>query len=412
MLITLWNYLRGYVMIEVTGFSVERFVNLAVHRGVYIWDLQYTHDKVTMKVSIKAFKLLRGCAQKTKCTIKIAQKSGWPFLMFRYRKRKALLAGFLFFVASLYVLSMFVWMVDVQGVDRLDMQDILQAVQEDGLQTGTFIRRINTRDLEQTLRNRFPDIAWVSVHIRGTKATITLTETIPPQLIVDRNTPCDIVARTDGLIVSIATSAGTPMVRPRDVVRAGDILVSGEIIVKYEDLGIIITEYTHANAQVLAQLYYEMIFEVPYLNTIRQQTGQVKKRYALSILGRTFTLPNILLAPIGFENFNKITDHRQARLGENYPLPLLLTITIYEEFIPVEQLRTPDEAKALAETMLTRKVLQEIDVNADIMNKVMNITETPEGLLVHAVVTTIEDIGETRLLQRMDADTWNLRSES
>ena len=39
MFLALWNYLRGYVIIYVTGFSVERFINLAVNRGIFIWDI-------------------------------------------------------------------------------------------------------------------------------------------------------------------------------------------------------------------------------------------------------------------------------------------------------------------------------------------------------------------------------------
>ena len=54
MFLTIWNYLRGYVVIEVSGFSVERFINLAAHKGVYIWDVNRVGGKTLMKVSTKA----------------------------------------------------------------------------------------------------------------------------------------------------------------------------------------------------------------------------------------------------------------------------------------------------------------------------------------------------------------------
>ena len=75
MVLNVWNSLRGYVVIEVSGFSVERFINLATHRGVYIWDVCFEDGAAQMKVSAKAFRLLRYCAKKTKCKIKIKSKN-------------------------------------------------------------------------------------------------------------------------------------------------------------------------------------------------------------------------------------------------------------------------------------------------------------------------------------------------
>lgn len=41
MFLALWNYICGYVIIYVTGFSVERMLNMAINKGVFIWDIQY-----------------------------------------------------------------------------------------------------------------------------------------------------------------------------------------------------------------------------------------------------------------------------------------------------------------------------------------------------------------------------------
>jgi len=79
MFLSVWNYLRGYVTIEVSGFSVERFMNLASHKGIYLWDIKKYKSKIQMKVSIKGFKLLKSCAKKTKCKIVIVEKKGCPF---------------------------------------------------------------------------------------------------------------------------------------------------------------------------------------------------------------------------------------------------------------------------------------------------------------------------------------------
>ena len=53
MFLALWNYLRGYVIIYVTGFSVERFINLAVNRGIFIWDIIPERNRVIMNAVLK-----------------------------------------------------------------------------------------------------------------------------------------------------------------------------------------------------------------------------------------------------------------------------------------------------------------------------------------------------------------------
>ena len=49
MFLALWNYIRGYVIIYVTGFSVERFINMAVNKGIFIWDVIQEKNMVIMK---------------------------------------------------------------------------------------------------------------------------------------------------------------------------------------------------------------------------------------------------------------------------------------------------------------------------------------------------------------------------
>ncbi len=408
MILSLWNYLRGYVIIEVTGFSVERFVNLAVRKGVYIWDFQYAEsaaskrgqlDKAaldvsspvaTMKVSVKGFKLLKGCAKKAGCKVRIRSKIGAPFYAFRYRKRKILLLGGLFFICVLYFLSSFVWLIDLSGVKRIEKDAILAFCSNEGLKLGALKSSVNTNDIENKLLAAFSDISWINIYIKGTRASITLTEIIPKQQPIDKTTPCNIVAKKDGLITKIATSAGTPLVKQKDVVRAGDVLVSSELIIKNDETGTL-KAYTHAEAQIWAKLYYNINFTLPYTYSVKSYTGNKKKLYSFQILGKNIGLFN---TGISYESYDKIISRNQLRLNENYPLPIIIITTEYREFRPVEKRYTIAEAKELADRMVTGRIIREFDFDTDIMDKAIEYTEAPEELIVNAVITTIERIDE------------------
>ena len=56
-LIRLWHYLKGYVIIIVTGTCVERFINICTRRQIPLWDVErITPGSVSMKMSINGFK--------------------------------------------------------------------------------------------------------------------------------------------------------------------------------------------------------------------------------------------------------------------------------------------------------------------------------------------------------------------
>ena len=394
MLMALWHYLRGYVMIEVSGTGAERFINLAARRGVYFWSVERVGATVTMHISVKAFRLLKACARKSGCRVKIARRFGWPFVVYRYRKRRVLAGGLLFFVLALYGLSLFVWQVDITGTERLRPSEVTAFLDEQGLASGTFKGRVDTRVLERALMSRFGDIAWVNIRMRGTRATVEIAETLPPQLMIDRSTPCHVVAAKDGLILSVAASAGRPLVRENDVVRRGDILVSGELL--YQDNhGVNAQTLVHAKAEVLARLYYEMNFEVPFDYIENRVTGEIKRTYAVMAFDRVFHLPG---RRVPFENFEQHLSRRQLRLGQDFPLPVMLLTTTYREFVPEPRTRTPAQARELAERLTTGRIIREFDFLADIIDKQINVVEMSHGILVQSLVTTIEDIGQQVLI--------------
>lgn len=389
MLLNLWNYIRGYVIIEITGFSVERFINMAVHRGVYIWDLKHYNNRVIMKVSIKGFKLLKSYAKKTKCKLKITHKVGAPFFFFRYRKRKILVSGVAFFILIIYFLSSFIWLIEFEGYDRIDYNELLDFAAENGLKVGAFKHSIDKRELEQLIIFNFKEISFINIEIKGTRALIKLTEIIPETEIVDRTTPSNIIAMKDGLIESIYTSAGTPIVQAGDIVSQGDILVTGELELRNDETGVI-KHYVRSIADIKARLYYTINFHVPDTRVENHYTGNKRRSIRLNIMGR-----NINFIPFfnKYRYYNKNTSSRQLYLGRNYPLPIIILTDTYKEYIPITIELSQKEIEELAYKIIIQKILQEFDFDVDIIDKVIEYEEVEGGLSVEALIITLENIG-------------------
>ncbi len=404
MLLWLWNNMRGYVRILVTGFAVERFINMAAHRGIYIWDTEKTDEGTYMNVSVKAVKQLRDVAHKTRCRIKIKRKEGYPFLAHRYRKRKILVGGIVFFIVFMFVLSSFIWKVDVVGNKRIYPNDIIDFCEQNGLKPGVSKSDVDEKKLALAMMTHYEDLAWVNVYIKGTRATITVSETLEKKQMMDKSAPCNVVAQYDGLITNIVTAAGRPLVKQNDVVKKGDVLVSGEIVVKEDETGVM-KDYVHANSMVWARMYEEINFDVPFEYERKAYTGETKTTFGFIIGDKRFEIPFLSIPLMGkeFESYDRSTSRNQLHFGEDYPLPVIFLTHTYKEFVNVAHKRTIEQAKELADYIVNGRILNEFDFAADVIGKDFRFGETLEGLRTTVTVTIHRRIDNQQPLEIQSA---------
>ena len=395
MIVDTWTYLRGYVTVEITGFTLERFLNMAAHRGIYIWNVSPSPRGMHLQCSVAGFRKLAPVAKKTRTRLTVVGRSGLPFLAYRYRRRKILAGGTLFFVLCLYALSAFVWRVDVEGNQYVATYDILAFSRQAGHAPGAFKRNLDNQELARQLQAYFPALNWVDVHTRGTRTVIRVAEVLPAVARVPRDTPANIVAAQDGLVVDIVTSAGVPQVRQHDVVRQGDVLVSGAVPLYDEQTGQVASvAYVHAYAEVWVKNYHPVRFQVPFSYTERQFTGRkVRHRTVQSLVGgpRNFRLPRW---NVPFTSYEKTMSYTQPGANGNFPLPLVVITETYHEFIPQPRQRSVEEAQDVAGRVITERIIREFDIHTNIIDKQVTFEEGPETLQVTALITVHQRIDQ------------------
>lgn len=395
MFLALWHYLRGYVIIRVSGFSVERFVNLAALRGIYIWDIKPNKNAVVMRVSPQGFKGLKECARKTKCHYKIMDRRGLPFLIDRCKHRKVYTAGVFFFVAVLYVLSSFIWTVTVTGNDRIPTQDIITFCSEQGLAAGKLKMTTDTKKVTDRLILKFEDISWVAISTKGTKVTITIVETIPKTEIVDRETPCSIIADKACIIESISVSAGTPLVKAKDVVEKGDVLVSGTLTIKDMDTEIG-RKYVRSVADIKGRCVYTIENSMPltYINKVKTGNITTDNSIVLGDYVLDFVAPRVK-----FQLYDKKEKEiKEFKIGD-YVLPLKILCTEYEEYTEDEKNRTEEEAKAEINGLLL-KTKQDMELGgAQIIGEETEFLLNNNILTSTTTLTVIENIGKEKSIE-------------
>lgn len=392
LLISLWNYLRGYVMIEVSGFSIERFLNLAMHRGIYIWDINRFGNKAIMKVGVSGYKLLKPCAKKTGCQIKIKDKKGFPFITYRYRKRKMIPIGILLFVILIYIMSSFIWLVEVKGNERVSAQDIIEKLSQNGYKVGALKYKMDLRYAEQVIMKNFPDILWTGISFEGTKLIIELTETVEKPQELDYTKPCNIVAKADAHIVQIVTRKGTPKVKPGDTVRKGDVLVSSEVVIGEEGD----KNYVHASADIIAKTYYSVQAKIKMQKINKKYTGIFNKGYEFIFFGNTFKIYN---PKIVFDKYDNIVKSKQFKITSKFPLPFYWVEKKYIEYKPETIIISDEDAQDKLTIALYNLLKQNMHEDGEVINQDI-VFEKKENFMIGKLQAVVkEELGSEAPLQ-------------
>jgi similar to stage IV sporulation protein len=350
----LLKFLKGYVVIRLTGYSPERFLNLCSHHQITLWGLQSVGDSYEMCLSIRSFKKLRPLLRKTRTRMVILEKHGLPFLLHRYRNRKLFAAGAIAAGVLLYVLSLFIWNIHVDGNTGLSDQAILSYLEEEQIVHGMKKSEVHGEEIEALLREHFPDITWVSAEVKGTRLLLHIRENEnAEEIALDEEEPADLIATKSGTVVNLIVRSGTPAVLNGAQVEEGDLLVASRVEVLNDDGEVADVSYVHADADLMIRYEetYDASFPMNYekkVYTGRSRTSYYlvfgKKRLKWALPGRKFSES---------AQADRITSEIQAKLTENFYLPLSFGKNTEQEYEPEEAVYTKKEAAAKAKEELS-----------------------------------------------------------
>ena len=109
------NNLAGYLRIRVEGYSPERFLNLCCYHGIFLWNLRPAKGAYEMNIRVRDFRRLRPMVRKSRAKVRITQKRGVPFFIHKYRGRKLFFTGSVIAICLIFLLSSFIWRIQIDG---------------------------------------------------------------------------------------------------------------------------------------------------------------------------------------------------------------------------------------------------------------------------------------------------------
>lgn len=382
----LLKYILGYVRITVEGYYIERFINICTTSKILIWNLKREKGvKLHLNIGINDFFKAVKVAKKLKCRIKITKKRGIPFLINKYKKRKIFFITLIIIVILIGVSTNFVWNINIEVEDNLELQNIEQNIKEAGLEVGMLKKNVDTQEIINKIRLDRSDISWVGIELKGTNAIVKIVKATEAPEIIDEKDYSNIVAKKSGTITKIIAQNGTAQVKIGDEVEEGQILIQGTMEGKYTG-----TRYVHSLGEVEAIVKYSKTKRI-YLKTVEKvTTGEKETKYRIKI--NNFQI-NFYKTISKFNFYDTIETEKKFKIFSNLYLPISIIKITNQELQEVQKEYTVEEATEIGTKELEQEIEQEIGVGKNILGKNAEVTETEEYIEVSVTYEVIENIG-------------------
>ena len=198
----------------------------------------------------------------------------------------------------------------------------------------------------------FPSgVVWVSAKLEGTCLIIDIRENdeIPQSTdaLADTLTSWDLTAPWNGTVVSIITRMGMPQVKPGDVCKKGDILVSGSVAILDNDSQIQRYEYVRADADVVIKTQFPYYDEFSRTVTVKSYPGEQESYPFFTFFGTDISWYH---APKNTSEIYRI--ERRLTLTPSFYLPVTVGKIITVPYEKKSYCYTPKESLELSQKHL------------------------------------------------------------
>ncbi len=361
---------KGIIRVEVSVLSPERLLNVLWNKKINISKVKKINiTTIRFQVDYEYYDEIYELVNRLQGKCKIVSEKGFIFFLKKLKKQISLMTGLIVFVLGLYILSTYVWSIEIDTKKNISPYEVRKILTELGVSPGIKKSDLDVYSLEKKLESLNKDILWIRARIEGSTLKIIIEEkVIPPKIKEDVGGDC--VAKMDGEIKRIYVSNGTAKVNPGDIVKAGDILISS-IQGREGD------EYSvNAKGTVIANTFYEKEMEILIKGKKIESTGRKDKDIYLSFWGNKIYLKK---AVNNFKYYDKIKDENS----------FISKVTYFER--DEKQVDLEEDAEVENGTLkLEKSLIKDLSNDAKVTDKRVEIQDLGNGKIRIKVIFVVE----------------------
>lgn len=391
------RYYKGRVYIKAQGHKLSEFINSALRDNIVFYNGKRTPDSIIAEINIEDFSRLRRIAREEEIKLQIRAKYGFPFILFRWQKRKGLIAGLFIVFMALTVLSQFVLSVSVEGNDRVPTEVIIAEAEKLGVKRWTLKYELNLDEVSKQLQENISDIVWATMEERGTNIRIRVVEKTLPEKVIYKG---DLIAAKKGYVEEVIVIQGIPIVKEGQLVEEGQVLIKaagGMVEYSYDNQGKAKENMVNAPAAkgfVRGKVWYKGEEKVLLEEDLSEPTGRTAIGWGIKIGERVIMITN---QDSPYPEADEETKTNKLLTWRNWDFPVEIINKHYEEKQTIHVKRSISEARAYAEIQAREEVKKEIPADAQILEERVRILTSKNGTeILRVEVETYEELAKYR----------------
>ncbi len=273
-----------YYLVKITGKNPNRFLQNLFRMHIALEKIERAKDCCYVKVDEDNLKKIQGI--KTIYEVEIVDRFSFAKIEYLLIKNVVFLLSLFGGFLLLILLSKMIFQVEVVHSSKEIRNLLEQELSSYGIKPFRFQVSFNRQEaiVEEILKKHKKELEWLEMERIGTKYVVKVEQRKIKEIKVDE-TPQNIVAKKDGMIVSIEATKGEVVKSKNDYVKKGDVLITGVIKNKEE-----VKTKVHAEGKVFAETWYQVSIDFPLKYYDSKLTGNEKKVLSFYFLGKEFSL--------------------------------------------------------------------------------------------------------------------------
>ena len=384
-------FLAGNRTLSADRAHAARILNICRAHGFVYRSPRFSDTEISITCSYATAKRVFEACHAEGIEVRLGPPKGLWGVLWRYRHRYGVFIGAVLFFAIVFLSSLFVWDVRVQGNRTLDDGEVCALLEECGLCVGDRISALDTASVELRAMVLSDTVSWISVNMIGTVAEVEIREVESTPENDGDIVAANLVAARDGTVELFEDVRGNIAVKIGDTVSEGELLVGGI----YESAQGTL-RYTRARGRVYARTEREFEVVIPYEYEKKVYTGERKTQKSLIFFKKEVNFFGN--SRNSYATCDTIDTVEYLELPGGIKLPIGVRTVQYLEYGMQNTRRSEESASHLANYRL--RCLTESEVpDGMLLSKTVTYSATDDAYVLRCRAEYIEDIAKTEKIE-------------
>ena len=374
--------IKPYIELEICGYNLERTLNFLCCHSIEFYVVNKKDIKnASIQIKLKDKDYVCKILQEKNIEIKNEKYCGLLKAVNFYKLRWGLVVGAIIFIASLIVLTNFMFKIEVVGTENVKSEEVVSFLNSKGIKQFTHLNSISTDEVEKIILENFQEVSMVSAIKKGCCLIVNIKEKLLNNEYENTGSFTPLLATQNGIIKEITIIQGTPLVKVGDIVKVGDKLVAPYVV---DSNGKQIS--IEPKAKISAEVWLNGQSEHAESRAIKERTGNVLKFRETSI--NDVVIFSTVQSKVDFKNYE--CEEKVSYLSETL-LPIKYKEIFYFEtkcVIIEEEFEKVKDAKILE---AKNNALSQVK-NKKIIAENYSISKKNDKTIVNYVITVEDDI--------------------